>query len=177
MDLCRQSPHITDTTIIIIIIIIKEKMDMEEEEQEEGAEARARDWGGRGGSRSVGGEESPAAARVWDELAGVEGLQLAAPVGPGAKNVYWVFGVVLGAEVPFDAEVAMKRLHEAGVGSRPFFWPMHRQPVFERMGLFGGVTCPVAERIGERGFYLPSGAALTDAQAKRSAAALREILA
>jgi len=112
-----------------------------------------------------------------EELAGVEGLQLAAPVGPGAENVYWVFGVVLGVEVPFDAELAMKHLHQLGVGSRPFFWPMHRQPVFERMGLFGGVTCPVAERIGERGFYLPSGAALTDAQAKRSAAALREILA
>jgi perosamine synthetase len=53
---------------------------------------------------------------------------------------------------------------------------MHEQPVLRRMGLFDGVSCPVAERIARRGFYLPSGVALTRAQAEWSAEALREIL-
>jgi perosamine synthetase len=45
------------------------------------------------------------------------------------------------------------------------------------MGLFAGVSCPVAERLAHRGFYLPSGLALTREQAEQSAQALREILA
>ncbi|HEV3486801.1 MAG TPA: DegT/DnrJ/EryC1/StrS family aminotransferase [Vicinamibacterales bacterium] len=93
-----------------------------------------------------------------------------------AENIYWVFGVVLNDDVPFDAEVAMKRLAELGVGTRPFFWPMHEQPVFQRMGWFAGERCPVAERLARRGFYLPSGLALTDEQIERVAAAVRQVV-
>jgi perosamine synthetase len=53
---------------------------------------------------------------------------------------------------------------------------MHEQPVFRRMGLFEGESHPVAERIARRGFYIPSGMALSDGQMARSAAAVREIL-
>jgi perosamine synthetase len=48
--------------------------------------------------------------------------------------------------------------------------------VFRKRGLFGGESHPVAERIARRGFYVPSGMALTDEQAVRVVAALREIL-
>ncbi len=84
-----------------------------------------------------------------------------------AENLHWVYGVVLKDEVAFDAEDAMRRLGAAGIGTRPFFWPMHEQPVLRRMGLFEGVRCPVAERIARRGFYIPSGLALTRDQAER----------
>lgn len=93
-----------------------------------------------------------------------------------AENIYWVFGVVLTADVPFDAAEAMCRLAGRGIGTRPFFWPMHEQPVFRRMGLFADVTCPVAERIARRGFYLPSGLALTDAQLEQAALAVKDLL-
>jgi perosamine synthetase len=53
---------------------------------------------------------------------------------------------------------------------------MHEQPVFRKMGLFEGESCPVAERIARRGFYIPSGLALTDEQVERVAQALVEIL-
>jgi perosamine synthetase len=86
-----------------------------------------------------------------------------------AENIYWVYGVVLKDEVPFDAEEAMKRLAAQGIGTRPFFWPMHEQPVFRRMGLFNNVHCPVAERLARRGFYIPSGLALTERQIERAA--------
>jgi perosamine synthetase len=94
-----------------------------------------------------------------------------------AENIYWVYGVVLEDSVPLDAEAAMARLAAKGIGTRAFFWPMHEQPVLRRMGLFDGVSCPVAERIARRGFYIPSGVALTQNQAEQVAESLREVLA
>lgn len=94
-----------------------------------------------------------------------------------AENIHWVYGVVLADAVPFDASEAMKRLGKAGVGTRPFFWPMHEQPVFHKMGLFAGESHPVAERIARRGFYLPSGLGLTLDQATSAAAALKGLFA
>lgn len=116
-------------------------------------------------------------ARYTERLAGVKGVQLPVPNTADADNIYWVYGVVLDDSVPFDAVEAMRRLADKGVGSRPFFWPMHEQPVLRRMGLFEGLSLPVTERIARRGFYLPSGMALTAAQIDTAAAALREVLA
>jgi len=49
---------------------------------------------------------------------------------------------------------------------------MHEQPVFRKMGLFEGVDCPVASRMARRGFYIPSGLAMTDSQIDEASAAL-----
>ena len=114
----------------------------------------------------------------YDELlSGTAGLQLPVASTGYADNICWVYGVVLGDEVPFDAREAIRRLRAKGVDCRHFFWPMNRQPVFRNMGLFAGVECPGAERLAARGFYLPSGVALTRAQAETAASALRDILA
>ena len=61
-------------------------------------------------------------------------------------------------------------------GSRPFFWPMHEQPVFHKMGLYENDHHPVAERLARRGLYLPSGLALTEEQSERVAEAVMEVL-
>lgn len=110
--------------------------------------------------------------RYTEFLKGLPLVQLPLASTPYAENIYWVYGVVLHDEVPFDAEEAMRRLAGLKIGTRPFFWPMHEQPVFKKMGLFDGVGCPVAERIARRGFYLPSGLALDESQMERAAAAL-----
>ena len=115
-------------------------------------------------------------AKYTQELSGIEGIQLPVACTEYADNINWVFGVVLDDEVPFDADEAIKRLDKLGIGARPFFWPMHEQPVFRRMGLFAGDRHPNAERIARRGFYLPSGLALTDEQIVRVADGLRRIL-
>ena len=116
-------------------------------------------------------------ARYREILTDVPGLALPAEATAHARNGYWVFGVLLGDEVEADAADVMRLLAERGIGTRPFFYPMHLQPVFRRAGLFEGVSCPVAERLATRGFYLPSGLALTDAQIDRVADALRSVLA
>jgi perosamine synthetase len=115
---------------------------------------------------------------VWynELLADVADLERLPARTDYAENIYWVYGVVLKNSVPFDAEEAMERMRTKGIGTRPFFWPMHEQPVFRKMGLFRVISCPVAERIARRGFYIPSGVALTHDQAGHVAEALRQLV-
>lgn len=49
-----------------------------------------------------------------------------------AENIYWVYGVVLDDQVPFDASGAIAQLKVRGVDSRHFFWPMHEQPALRK---------------------------------------------
>ena len=115
--------------------------------------------------------------RLYTELlSDIDKVQLPLPDTDYAKNIYWVYGIVLKDDVPFDAKEAMKKLYEAGVGTRPFFWPMHEQPVFEKMGLFIDEDYPVAERIAKRGFYIPSGLSLTNKQIDQVDKDLRNVL-
>ena len=114
--------------------------------------------------------------RYTELLAGTPGVQLPLAQTDYADNIYWVYGVVLDDAVPFDAKEAMQRLGEQKIGTRPFFWPMHEQPVFHKMGLFQVVSCPIAERLARRGFYLPSGMALTDEQIERVAETVKEMM-
>lgn len=106
------------------------------------------------------------------------GLPLALPVErPWAHNVYWMFGVVLDDDVPFDAAEFAIRLRQRGVDSRPFFLGMHEQPALLERGLFNGERYPVAERLARRALYLPSGPGLGEAELDRVADAVREVLA
>lgn len=115
-------------------------------------------------------------ARYTELLRDIPGIQLPLPLTGSADNIYWVYGVVLGDKIPFDAEEAMQQLGKRGIGTRPFFWPMHEQPVFRRMGLLKDERHPVSERLARRGFYLPSGLALTDSQMATVAMTLAEII-
>jgi perosamine synthetase len=114
--------------------------------------------------------------RYSEMLLKVEGLELMPARTEYADNVYWVFGMVLKDDVPFDAEEAMRRLGKKGIGTRPFFWPMHEQPVFLKKGLFAGERYPVAERLARRGFYVPSGMALSDGQLEEVADEVKNLL-
>jgi perosamine synthetase len=93
-----------------------------------------------------------------------------------AENIYWVYGITLKDSVPFDAVAAIQKLKELGVGARHFFWPIHKQPVLQKMGLFAGESCPNAERLAQRGFYIPSGMALTDEQIEAAAQRVKHML-
>ncbi|MEM9089116.1 MAG: DegT/DnrJ/EryC1/StrS family aminotransferase [Cyanobacteria bacterium P01_F01_bin.53] len=111
-----------------------------------------------------------------DLLNNVPGLKLPLAKTDYADSIYWVYGMVLDDEVPFDAAELMAKLREFKIGTRPFFWPMHEQPVFKKMGLFEEVSCPVAERIARRGFYVPSGIALSIEQIEYVATTVKEVM-
>lgn len=111
-----------------------------------------------------------------ERLKGVEGIQLPLKSRSFAESIYWVYGVVLDDKVPFDAETAIKKMHDLGIGCRPFFWPMHEQPVLKKMKLFQNESYPVAEKIARRGFYIPSGLNLSETQMERVVDSLKKIL-
>ncbi|KAB8315011.1 DegT/DnrJ/EryC1/StrS family aminotransferase [Tolypothrix campylonemoides VB511288] len=115
--------------------------------------------------------------QVYTELlADIPSIQLPLLQTEYATNIYWVYGLVLKDEVPFEAQEVMQRLGQKKIGTRPFFWCMHEQPVLKKMGLFEGESYPVAEKIARRGFYIPSGLALMDEQIEQVVLAVKEIL-
>ena len=95
---------------------------------------------------------------------------------PWAKNVYWMYGVVLGESRNMDAKEFAKRLRERGVDTRPFFLGMHEQPIFQAMGLFKDGHYPVADGIARQGLYLPSGLTLTEEEIIRVVESIKKIL-
>jgi perosamine synthetase len=106
----------------------------------------------------------------------IDGLTLPLESTNYSKNIYWVFGVVLDRKFGKDAFEIMSILNKEGIGTRPFFYPMHLQPVFHKMGLFKNESYPVAENLAKYGFYLPSGLNLNEDQIERSADTLIQTL-
>jgi perosamine synthetase len=90
----------------------------------------------------------------------LDGIQL--PVERNwAKNVYWMYGIVLQEKTGLTAVEFARRLSDRGIMTRPFFLGMHEQPVFLERGLFISEKYPVAENLARQGLYLPSGMSLT----------------
>lgn len=114
--------------------------------------------------------------RYRELLSGLANVQLPMARTHYAENIYWIFGLVLGDKSGLDADEAMRRISAAGVGCRPFFCPMHQQPVLQRLGLFKGECYPVAERLYRQGFYIPSGLGLSDGQVETVAEVVRDRL-
>ena len=108
-------------------------------------------------------------------LGDIDGLQL--PVEePWAKNVYWMYGVVISEKIGIDATELARRLKGREIETRPFFLGMHEQPILRERGLFKEEEYPVTERLARRGLYLPSGLALTDQQIQKVAEVMHEVL-
>lgn len=99
-----------------------------------------------------------------EKLRKIDGLRLPVEKTEYADNIYWVYGIVLDKNIQADNKTIQKLLAKEGIGSRTFFWCMHEQPVYLEQGLFGGETYPDAEYLARKGFYIPSGLALTEEQ-------------
>ena len=76
-----------------------------------------------------------------------------------AENIYWVYGIVLDKELGTASKI-MEILKNEGIGTRPFFYPIHKQPILKKLGFFKNVNLPNAENLSQQGFYLPSGLTL-----------------
>jgi perosamine synthetase len=110
-----------------------------------------------------------------NQLSDIKGLSL--PVErPWAKNVYWMYGIVIDPTFGINAAEFARLLAEKGVMTRPFFLGMHEQPVFHEMGLFKDEHYPITEYIARQGLYLPSGMTLTKNDIDKVSLAVRQIL-
>jgi perosamine synthetase len=91
-----------------------------------------------------------------------------------ARHVYWMYGIVLeDAVAPTRDEVAA-RMRDLGVDTRTFFCPMNLQPALAATPGFRSPPCPVADRLWERGLYLPSSPWLDRAALEQVVTALRQ---
>lgn len=91
-------------------------------------------------------------------LARIPGVQFqSAP--PQSKSVSWLVSIMLGAEISLSRDQVMNALADAGIETRPFFYPMHSLPMYR--SLAGDSQFPVADHLSEHGFNLPSSAVLT----------------
>jgi len=109
-----------------------------------------------------------------DGLKDLNGFQLPLSRTDYAENIYWVFGLV--AESQELCESIVDMLAKEGIGTRPFFWCMHEQPVFRNLDFFEGQSFPIAEKIARNGFYLPSGIGITDDEIYNVINVLKEIV-
>jgi perosamine synthetase len=75
-----------------------------------------------------------------------------------------------------SAKEITDRLAKKGIGTRPFFWPLHKQPLLKKFDISLNQSHPVSEEISKTGFYLPSGVGTTEEQIKRSAISLLEVI-
>jgi len=96
-------------------------------------------------------------------LKDIEGIRLP-PEKEWAKNVYWMYGILIEDSFGTSRDELMERLKDRGIETRAFFIPVHQQPAFLKMDLFQSESYPVAEKLSQRGLYLPSGSGLSPEQ-------------
>ena len=94
-------------------------------------------------------------------LKDVPGLQLPVEL-EGAFNVYWMYAVVVKPEFGLNRDQLMEHLRNDGIDTRTFFCPMNRQPCFQSQPGLNIMANPIAEKLWETGFYLPSSCTLTE---------------
>jgi perosamine synthetase len=72
-----------------------------------------------------------------------------------------VYGLIIKDKLNIKADKIINILKKKGVECRPFFYPMHKQPVFKKIGIFKNEHYPISEKLSAKGFYIPSGIGMT----------------
>jgi perosamine synthetase len=118
------------------------------------------------------------ASKYIEGLSTVKGLAFQARFANGHQNGYWVFGVTLrNHELYKDAIEAMAALSAAGVATRPYFYPLHKQPLLTKGYLFRNVgDLKISSYLGEHGFYLPNGLGMNEEDLMKAVAISTEVL-
>lgn len=122
-------------------------------------------------------ERKRAMGRYYTEiLKDVKGIMLPMQETVYADNIYWVYGIVLDEDMDVDNRTVQTLLAEEEIGSRTFFWCMHEQPVYQKIGMFIDESYPNAEYLARKGFYIPSGLALSKGQMEKVAAGVIRVV-
>jgi len=106
----------------------------------------------------------------------IRDIQLPLATTEFGVNDYWVFGIVLQGKQSETRAAVQAKLAEVGVGTRPFFWPLHLQPVLKSFGFDTQSPLPIAEHLGVNGFYIPNGLGMSSSDVKYVIEQVRKIL-
>lgn len=90
-----------------------------------------------------------------------------------ARNVYWMYGLVVRPDSGVRRADLLAALAADGIQTRTFFCPMNQQPCLHELPGFSAAPCPVADRLWESGFYIPSSPTLDEATLTRIADGVR----
>jgi perosamine synthetase len=116
--------------------------------------------------------------RIYNELLkDINSIYLPIESTSFCENIYWVYPIVLKDEYRSSAHDIMAKFGEKNIGTRPAFYPMHKQPVFNKMGLFINDDLPYSEKIYKKSLYIPSGLAITEEDQNIVSEVMHEILA
>ena len=88
------------------------------------------------------------------------------------NHVHWMNSVVLADKVKKDRDQVMAEMEEKNIEMRPLFYPMHVMPPFKD----ASAHFPIADRIGSRGFSLPSHAGMDDEKIEYVVKCLKDII-
>lgn len=112
-------------------------------------------------------------ARVYERKLKNSGLIL--PVEKEwAKNVYWLYSIVIPKCSYRKRDQIIKRMEERGVETRPFFYPLHQLPPYRSMGR--DENFPVASFLARGGISLPTHSLMTRKDAAYVADSLLAVL-
>jgi perosamine synthetase len=90
-------------------------------------------------------------AEIYNSLLkNIKGITLPPEKGY-AKNVYWMYSILIGDNFPIDRDQLILKLKEERVDSRPLFYPLNAMPPYKSNEGF-----PIAEELSKRGINLPS---------------------
>jgi perosamine synthetase len=93
----------------------------------------------------------------FEEMADCEDIFQLPLSAPWAQHSYWMYTILMRPESAVDRDEWIGRLAQAGIESRPVFYPIHTMPMYrERPGSY-----PVAERCSRLGINLPTHGKLT----------------
>lgn len=96
-------------------------------------------------------------AEYYNELLkNIDGITT--PIEKGyAKNVNWLYSIIIEDDYSLSRDEAIKKLSDAGIESRPFFMPIHNMPPYKecRHGNMDNTNY-----VWERGINLPSSVGL-----------------
>jgi len=117
-------------------------------------------------------------ARLYNKmLMNIKGIKNP-PEAKWAKNVYWMYGILVEKEFGIGVPKLREDLSKKGIDTRTFFIGMHKQPAYkgedERFPDTSG-SYPVSDYLEKNGFYLPSSSHLTKEEIGRIVDAIKNI--
>jgi len=102
-------------------------------------------------------------AKLYNSLLSeLEGKVTLPPEAPWAKNVYWMYSVLIEENFGLSRNDLMEKLEQQGIETRTFFYPIHLQPIYATQ--FNPADYPVADLLSKKGVNLPSGNNLTPSE-------------
>lgn len=82
---------------------------------------------------------------------------------PYAKNVFWMYALRVKKDAKITRDDFCNQLRLLDVDSRTYFVPLHKQTVLKNFN-YKKKDYPISSDLSDRGFYLPSGLAITERQ-------------